>query len=214
MRSLAQDFMRFFFKHLYTTIAWSYDFIAWTTSMGQWRTWQQAALIEFLPGKLLEIGHGPGHMLLDLKKQGRRVTGVDASRQMTGMASKRLQKNGHKISIARARAQNLPFPTGAFSGVIATFPSEYILDGETLRSVHRVLQPEGTLVVIGLARITGSSVYDRLAAWLFRITGQADHPQEAYHHWIEQMERLSFTARFETVEQPRAQVLRLTAVKR
>jgi ubiquinone/menaquinone biosynthesis C-methylase UbiE len=213
MPALLQAFMRFFFKHLYTTIAWSYDFVAWVTSMGQWRLWQQAALIDFEPGKLLEIGHGPGHLLVDFKQRGDWVIGVDASPQMTHIASRRLRENRLSVTIVRARAQNLPFPTNQFSGVITTFPSEYILDDETLLSIHRVLDPQGQLVVIGLGRITGKAIYDRFSAWLYRVTGQADHPDDLYRPWLERLEALSFAPRIEIVKQPRAQVLRLIAKK-
>ncbi len=213
MRSLFQAFMRFFFKHLYTTLAWSYDFVAWITSMGQWRRWQQAAIIEFEPGKVLEIGYGPGHLLLDFKRTGGSIIGVDISEQMTRIASRRLRENGISSIIVRARAQELPFAAGAFSGVIATFPSEYILAEETLRSIHRILIAQGKFVVIGLATITGKALYDRFASWLFRITGQAGHPEEAYGKWVDQLRSLCFAARIEIVDQPRAKVLRFIAEK-
>jgi ubiquinone/menaquinone biosynthesis C-methylase UbiE len=213
MNRLLEAFMRFFFKHLYTSIAWTYDFVAWTSSMGQWRLWQHAALIDFEPGLLLEIGHGPGHLLIDFTLANRRIIGVDASRQMTQMARRRSQAAGVDVGVTQAKAQSLPFTPSCFSGVIATFPSEYVLEGETIKSALRVLKPKGKFVLVGLKSITGRAFYDRLAAWLYRTTGQSNHPESSYGLWLNQLEKFGFNARIEIIEQPRAEVLRVVAVK-
>lgn len=214
MQKLVEAFMRFFFKHLYTTLARAYDFVAWTTSMGQWRNWQSEALIEFPPGILLEIGHGPGHLLLDIKRLGsNEIFGVDPSRQMTRLASERFRKVGEPNVSIRAKAQSLPFPSGSFSGVIATFPSEYILDSKTLEAVIRVLQSGGKFVLIGLGSITGRAFYDRFAGWLYRTTGQSGYAESAYEPWLKELERLGFEAHIESIDQPRARVVRILAGK-
>jgi ubiquinone/menaquinone biosynthesis C-methylase UbiE len=213
MRRLIAVFMRFFFKHLYTTISWCYDFVAWASSMGQWRAWQHAALIEFKPGLILEIGHGPGHVLLDFIEQGRKIVGVDASQQMTRIANRKLQGIGAGSVVVQGQGQFLPFKQASFSGVVATFPSEYILDLKTLANIHRVLEPAGNLVIIGLSTITGKGLHDRFAAWLYWITGLSDNPEHAFQNWISSIEDVGFNTRIEIESQPRADVLRLVAAK-
>jgi ubiquinone/menaquinone biosynthesis C-methylase UbiE len=213
MQRAIEALMRLFFKHLYTTYAWMYDFIAWSTSMGQWRTWQQAAHTKYTPGMLLELGHGPGHLLLDFFKIERDIVGVDASIQMTRLARRRIDDAGYNPAIVRARAQALPFKDDIFSGVISTFPSEYILDEGTLTSVSRVLQSKGKFVVIGLKKITGKSLHDRFASWLYRVTGQSGKTDQAYEPWLELLESSGFEARIEIDQQRRAEVLRLIAVR-
>lgn len=214
MRKLIAVFMRFFFKQLYTTISWSYDFVAWASSMGQWQAWQHAALIEFKPGLILEIGHGPGHVLLDFIEQGHKIVGVDASQQMTRIANRKLQAIGGGPVVVQGQGQFLPFKQASFSGVVATFPSEYIVDFETLASIHHVLKPAGKLVIIGLSKITGKGLHDRFAAWLYRITGLSDNPEHAFQNWIRSIEDVGFSTRMEIVSQPRADVLRLIAFKK
>lgn len=213
IQKISSGCIRFFFKHLYTTVAWAYDFVAWSTSMGQWRLWHQAALIEYEPGQLLEIGHGPGHLLYELYARNRDIYGVDASRQMTRIARDRFRINDRPSIAVHALAQALPFPAKAFSGVIATFPSEYIFEPASLQSIHRVLQPNGTLVIIIGAEITGKALFDRFSAWLFRVTGQSSHPEEAYSPWLDLLKSHGYQSRLEIVCQERARVLRLIAVR-
>jgi hypothetical protein len=57
--------------------------------------------------------------------------------------------------------------------IVATFPTEYIIDPATLAEIDRVLQPGGRLVVLLSATITGSKFQERGAALLFRVTGQS-----------------------------------------
>lgn len=199
-------FLRFFFRHLYTDLAWAYDFVAWTTSMGQWRTWQRAALEALGADPVLELGHGPGHLLADLAAAGRRAVGIDPSAQMNRLARRR----AGGATVLRARAEALPFSDATFGTIVSTFPSEYILSPETLQEAWRVLRPGGRLVVVPAAEITGRAPYDRLAGWLYRVTGQSGPPDPS---WRLALEQVGFTARLELVQQPRARVQRLVAEK-
>ncbi len=202
--------LRFFFKHLYTTFAWAYDFVAWTTSMGQWRTWQAAAIHEGLQSPVLELGPGPGHLLLDLLRKGYQVVALDTSQQMTRLAANRLRREGCHVPLLRAKAQSIPLPADMFAEVISTFPSEYILDRHTLEEIWRVLQPGGELIVIGVEQITGRGIQDRLANWLYRFTGQAGDSGDL---WMQPLEEMGFTPKLERVRQSRAVVLRFRASK-
>jgi ubiquinone/menaquinone biosynthesis C-methylase UbiE len=204
-------FLRFFFHHLYTTFAWAYDIVAMMTSMGQWGTWQTAAL-DVLPnqGQVLEVGHGPGHLLKRRALEGRFDFGIDASPQMMRIAYKRLRAAGFQPLLVRAQAQALPFASASFQAIYATFPSEFILAPETLASFHRVLRTDGSLVVIPMSRITGQSLPDRFAAWLYNVTGQS---REIGTGWKTHLQESGFQGTLERVQQPRAEVYRLIATK-
>jgi ubiquinone/menaquinone biosynthesis C-methylase UbiE len=203
-------FMRFFFEHLYTTIAWAYDVVAWTSSMGQWRSWQSVAIQELPRGNLIELGPGPGHLLLQLARDGQNVIGVEVSQQMIRMAARRLRQNGFPVRIVHARAQQIPLPSRTFGAVVSSFPSEYIFDPLTLSEAYRVLRPGGEWIIVGVARITGRSLPDRFAAWLYRFTGQAGEPQTG---WDDVLREAGFDAKLERVQLPRADVLRVVAAK-
>ncbi len=66
------------------------------------------------------------------------------------------------------------------------------------------------LVIVPSAQITGTSLPDRFAAWLFGITGQSDDPDP---QWRLLFEEAGFSLQLDRVKLPRAAVLRLTARK-
>jgi ubiquinone/menaquinone biosynthesis C-methylase UbiE len=168
--------LKIFYKLLYHQMAWTYDWVAWLVSVGLWQEWVHSVLPYIEGNRLLEIGHGPGHLqetLLKKKKVPESITGLDKSPQMTQSAHQRLMKEGLTSRLVNGDAQNLPFAAGAFDQVVATFPSEYIASPETLSGIWRVLAPDGSLVVLLGAWITGKGLRERAAAALFRITGQA-----------------------------------------
>lgn len=171
---IIRRFMRFFFDLLYHPFAWSYDFVAWMVSLGRWKDWVQSVL-PFIEGtRVLELGHGPGHLQRILLSRGLLPVGLDESRQMGYLAKKHLSRYGYtQPALIRGLGQNLPLCAQAFDTVVATFPTEYIFEEQTLSEVHRTLTNKGRLIVLPVAWVTGRGLPDRFAAWLFRITGQA-----------------------------------------
>lgn len=166
----------FGFRLLYNELAWSYDAVSWLVSFGQWRDWQRAGLAYLKGGDILELGHGPGHMLLALRQAGNRVVGCDLSPYMGRMAQRRLQQAGVAVPLVRGRAEKLPFSTASFDTVLATFPAPFIADPQTIAALHRVLRPDGRLVIVPEARLTGRGMLSRLVEWLYAITGQRQGP--------------------------------------
>lgn len=197
-----------FFHLLYTRLAWTYDLVAWTSSMGQWRAWQQVGLRDLPEGRVLELGHGPGHLLVDLLSLRPSVFGVDPSRQMSRLAARRLRRRRKPARLARASAGALPFPATAFGAVLASFPNEYILDPRTAHEARRVLLPGGCLVIIPSAEITGTAIYDRFARWLYAVTRQSGDVTDA---WLEPLRRAGFDVEAEQVQLARACVWRVLA---
>ena len=198
-------FVRVFFRHFYTTLAWSYDLVAWTVSIGQWNSWVLAVLEPYPENPMLEIAHGPGHLQLATNLRGGEIFGVDASRQMGRMASRRLKRSGYSANLVQARAQALPFPADAFPTLISTFPTEFILEAASLQEARRTLAPGGEYRVVAMAEIQGDGLLERLAAWLFRITGQyAEIPSS----WMDPIYEAGFELRRDDVQLARSRVIR------
>jgi ubiquinone/menaquinone biosynthesis C-methylase UbiE len=178
---------RFFFRLLYHQFAFCYDLVAATVSVGRWKDWV-FSVIPFIEGdRILEIGHGPGHLQRALLSRNLLSVGLDQSSQMGRLARRNLTRffpsnNGSapknqpdayaQTNLTRGVGQHLPFRNEAFDTLVATFPAEYIFDPKTLREAQRVLTTNGRFVILPGATITGRGILDRAMALLFRITGQ------------------------------------------
>jgi len=219
-----RNFLKFFFEQLYTTIAWAYDFVAFASSMGQWSAWQGVAIDGLPDGRILELGFGTGHLLLEISKRGHVIVGIDSSKQMGKIARRRLRKDELPTRIIQATAQYLPLPENTFASVFSSFPSDFIFESSTLAEIYRVLQPGGELVIVpGVERITGPRdkrislirFVDTLSSWLYRITGEKNKSDHAWQRNITTLfTDAGFDAVLEGIKLPRADVMRITATKR
>ena len=204
--------MRFFFYHFYHACAWTYDFVAAVVSIGRWKDWIQT-VIPFIAGtRILEIGHGPGHLQRILRTRGLLAVGLDESRQM-GFLAKR--NTGGSARLTRGLSQALPFPSQIFDSVVSTFPSEYIFDPRTLSDVFRVLRNGGRFIILPVAWIVGRAFLDRIAAWLFRVTGEtpANVMDIIGERTIQPLEKAGFKVETEQIEIASSVVLIVIAGK-
>ena len=119
--------------------------------------------------RVLEIGHGPGHLQRALLNRGLVAIAIDESAPMSRLAKRNTNK---AAQLTRGLAEELPFRNKAFDTVIATFPAEYIYDPRTLSEVRRCLSDGGRFIVLPVAMPR-----NRFLLWLFKVTDQA--PSEA-----------------------------------
>ena len=176
IQRLITRLLRFFSYLLYQPMAWTYDWVAAVVSLGRWQKWVLTILPDLDGPLVLELGHGPGHLQLALCEKGIQVYGLDRSCQMGKIARQRLMQRGYIPNLINGYAQHMPWPPASFDQVVATFPAEFIAEPVTLSEIRRVLKPDGRLVILPVAWITGQSLPDRFARWLFWITGQAPDP--------------------------------------
>jgi ubiquinone/menaquinone biosynthesis C-methylase UbiE len=179
---IVNGLLRIFFKLLYHQMAWSYDFVAGLVSLGRWKQWVLALLPDIRGPLVLEVGPGPGHLLLAMRRKGYQAFGLDESRQMVSVSRKRLRSFRDRAVIVNGYAQFLPFRDSLFNTLVATFPSEFFFDPRFLTQAHRVLAPDGELLALPAAWITGNRWMDHLAAWLFHTTGQNPLAEVQYTH--------------------------------
>ena len=213
---LLTRFLRFFFHLIYHPFAWAYDLIAWTVSLGRWKDWVES-VVPFIKGiRVLELGHGPGHLQRILLDLGLLPFGLDKSRQMSYLAKKRLHRSGYaQVNLIRGLGQDLPFPANTFETVITTFPTEYIFEERTLLETWRTLKNGGRLVVLPVAWVTGAGLLDRFAAWLFRVTGQtpSDLSEASTNQIAEPFIEAGFHVEIELLEVKSSRVLIVIATK-
>ena len=200
VRNLLKFFLKLFYYLLYNPFAWTYDWVAAIVSRGRWVEWTYATL-PFLSGKrILELGHGPGHLQVLLNQRGWQVFGLDLSRTMGNLTHRKLMLAGQPNRLVRGQAQQLPFSANVFDQVVSTFPSEYLFRPETIAEIRRVLSPGGLLVVLPVALVGRGSRIERGLENVSRITHQA--PGRKDEKWkirmVELFRQAGFTVRIET----------------
>jgi SAM-dependent methyltransferase len=101
--------------------------------------WKAAkALAGLLPeGDVLEIGCGPGHLLKELARPGRRIVGLDVNFAML-YAAKRFLAPGAEL-VCGDLAGGLPFADGAFTSAVSVDVLPYLeAPGEAVKEAARV----------------------------------------------------------------------------
>lgn len=201
--------VEFGFYLLYNQLAWSYDLVSWTVSLGEWRKWQIASL-EFVNGDaVLEIAHGPGHMLIEMHRRGWSVTGLDLSPAMGRLAQARLKQSqlADQIPLLRCRIPDIPLQSAAFDSILSQFPTSFIFEIATLKTLNRLLKPAGVLVILPEGHLTKKGAVTRFIHWLFYITGQTigrqDDENSLEAFWDNVRNHLAnagFEARYEVVQ--------------
>lgn len=205
--------MRLFFRLLYHSFSWSYDLVAAAVSAGRWRSWVLEAAKLIQGPRVLELGYGPGHLQEHLAGAGWEVFGLDESMQMARQAARRLSSGNFSHHLARGIAQRLPFPTHSFDTIVATFPTPYIIEPDTLAEILRVLKPGGRLVVLIASWITGKSPLERILHTIFRVTGQAPDEHLELSGVIEPYQEAGFQARLRFVNLPGSRLMFILAGK-
>jgi ubiquinone/menaquinone biosynthesis C-methylase UbiE len=152
---------------------------------------------------------------MELQAEGYSAFGVDESRQMARQALHRSQKKGGHPGLTRGYAQHLPFRDQVFDCVVSTFPSEFIFEPQTLLDIRRVLEPEGRLVIIPMAWISGENPLERFMSWLLRSAGDLlGKPGKVPPAMKERLNRASFLVESELVELKGSKVLVVVGTKR
>ncbi|MGQ9568529.1 MAG: class I SAM-dependent methyltransferase [Anaerolineae bacterium] len=176
---------------LYGRWAWAYGAVSWLVSLGHWAEWRRQAL-PHLRGRVLEVGFGPGDLLVEMALRGVEVVGVDPSPAMHRIAARKLGRRGLAVPRVQAVAQAMPFSDASFDTVVTTFPSEYMADPATWREVARLLRASsggGRWVVVGACVEYRHPLLARLVGLLF-----GRPPGQALNRWPEVAEEFGFRA--------------------
>lgn len=208
--NLLTSLLKVFYKYFYTKFAWTYDWVADVVSFGKWKEWVFTVLPYLNGERILELGHGPGHLLIAAGQKGINMIGLDVSKQMGGLVLKKFSEFGVKNVCVNGYAQLLPFPNQAFDQVVATFPSDYIFHQDTLSEVWRVLVPNGNLIVLPFAMRSSRSWFARLSTFLFKLSTVSSDWQSVY---LDPMRRQGFDVQMETIHKASSKIFILNASK-
>lgn len=143
--------------NLFDKVARRYDSLNTFFSMGMDRLWRRRLAKSISGSKIvLDIATGTGEVAIEtvdvLPKA--RVFGVDPSSEMLLVARRKIVSRGlsERISLARSRAEELPFKDGSFDAVTIAFGIRNTVDPAlSLSEMRRVLRPGGKAAVLEFA---------------------------------------------------------------
>ncbi len=128
---------------------------------------------------LLDIGTGTGTLALEAVERwpGARVTGIDASSEMSSSADREADRRLADVARSRfttavALADRLPFPDATFDGAMSSFVLQLVPNrAAALREARRVLRPGAPFAYV---------------TWLRGTDGEADPPDRVFDEVLDE----------------------------
>ncbi|MER8688497.1 methyltransferase domain-containing protein [Mesorhizobium sp. M0435] len=148
-----------------------YDLLARVLTWGREDRFREfmLRLARLQPGEaVLDVACGTGTLAIaarHLVGADGRVTGIDASAEMTERARDKAIRAGLDMDFVHATAQEIPFPDGHFDTVIGTLMLHHLpqtVRSAFFREAKRVLKPGGRLLLIDFGRPRRESRMPRL----------------------------------------------------
>ena len=144
-----------FARSLFRDLPSRYDTLAKLLSFGQDRRWRAAvvnAIAAAYPKLVLDVACGPAGVTLAIARAtDARIVGVDLTPSMLqqGVRNVHAAAMTDRISLALARAEELPFATGIFDAVSFSYLMRYVDDpAATIAELSRCLKPGGTIACL------------------------------------------------------------------
>lgn len=130
-----------------------------------------SALEQTQPQKLLEIAVGPGRVSKDLGFFETAV-GIDTSNPMLKIARENVKN--HRWCFLNADVMNMPYHDKSFDAIVTFRLLRHFTKDERTRAyreIHRVLKPDGILILDALNRNTGiiTKIFDKTYRYIIQI---------------------------------------------
>ncbi len=214
LRRLTRPWLRYAFHLFYNPFAFTYDIVSAIVSRGRWRAWTRAALPRIAGTRVLELPCGTGNLLVDISAAGHAPVGVDLSTSMLRITRSKLRRHAATAALARARVQDLPFPSRAIDTVVMTFPPEFIYDPRAFAEFYRVLDQGGRVVWVDAGRLLPRDAWGKfLNAALDAVSGGAAPSGHFSATASDLLAVAGFKSQLEWVQDETSVVAVLTAIK-
>ena len=146
-------------RKLFDNIAPDYDKLNHILSLNIDKGWRKKAVKEILdtaqPLEILDVACGTGDFTIEIAQKaaaGSKVTGIDLSEGMMAIGREKIKAAGVDAVMVQGDCEALPYKEGTFHRISVGFGVrnfEHLNIG--LQEMHRVLKPDGKLVVLELS---------------------------------------------------------------
>jgi demethylmenaquinone methyltransferase / 2-methoxy-6-polyprenyl-1,4-benzoquinol methylase len=147
-----------FARQLFAPLPSKYDRLALVLSLGQDRRWRRAMVdpvVRSSPTRVLDVATGPAGVALQIAdRSSARVVGVDLSEEMLARGQRNIIESSHddRITLVRARGEELPFADATFDALTFTYLLRYVADPvATMAELARVVRPGGVIANLEFA---------------------------------------------------------------
>ena len=146
---------------MFDNVSANYDLLNRVLTFGidiSWRKNVVALVKEGKAKKVLDIATGTGDLAIMMAKADiHDVTGLDISPGMLNIGIQKVKDQGlnEKVDMVIGDSEELPFDEGTFDAITVAFGVRNFENLELgLREIHRVLKPEGSLIVLETSQPT------------------------------------------------------------
>ncbi|MBC2709616.1 MAG: bifunctional demethylmenaquinone methyltransferase/2-methoxy-6-polyprenyl-1,4-benzoquinol methylase UbiE [Desulfosarcina sp.] len=166
-----------FVREMFDSIAPRYDLLNRLLSLHQdvvWRKKMVSAMVIPENGRVLDVACGTGDVAMEICRQKGplvKVTGIDFSPGMLGLAQKKIRRQeAPAISLLAGNALALPFGEQTFHAVTIAFGIRNIQNkAGALKAFYQYLKPGGMVLVLELASPKQSCLRDAYMAYFQRV---------------------------------------------
>ena len=145
---------------MFNNIAGKYDILNRVLSLWFDTIWRKKAIAHLDKDqhkRILDVATGTADMTVEINKQLNPdvIVGLDISSEMIRLGDKKIEKKGldKLISLEVGDSENMRFETGSFDATTVAFGVRNFGHLENgLSEMHRVLRPEGRIVVLEFSR--------------------------------------------------------------
>jgi demethylmenaquinone methyltransferase / 2-methoxy-6-polyprenyl-1,4-benzoquinol methylase len=169
-------------RSMFDAIAPRYDLVNRLMTFGLDQAWRRhtVAALRLPPGSLLlDLACGTGDLSRLAERRGFRVIGADLSAGM-------LRANRSGTPLVQADGSRLPFPDGAFDGLVCGYALRNFTDlAATLAETARVLRPGGRLAILEVDAPSSAVLRTGYDIWFTKVVprlGAALSDREAYDY--------------------------------
>ncbi len=146
-------------EEMFDNISPKYDALNHILSLNIDKIWRRKTIKKlkpFFPKTILDIATGTGDFAVAASKLGNvKITGIDISEGMLGVARKKIDKKtlSDKIGFIKADSENLPFKDNNFDAAIVGFGVRNFENlNKGLSEIQRVLKPGGVFFILEFSK--------------------------------------------------------------